>query len=406
MAQHYRVAAFVLLGVTGLAVIGIVLTTPSSGGSAGRPAAVRPTGTPASTTKPSSADPTMRLGAPVSTTRPSHVVRTPAAHQEGPIVGISDPALLNQTASQQQADLTAMRAIGVSSIRVETNWAQVQPEGPSSFDWGALDQTIGSIEAAGMSVDLVIDGCPRWAATSASAEGSAPTPASPDQYAAFAAQVAARFAPVGVNIFEIWNEPNIVEFWQPQPDPQAYSAMLKAAYPAIKKVVPSATVISAGLAPASSDGTNIAPLSFLQAMYADGAKDYFDALGFHPYSYPATPDTYEPWSAWSQMSQTSPSVRSVMASYGDSGKKIWITEYGAPSSGPDGIGEAAQSASLTQAIDRARSTSWIGAIYLYTWVDNGTIPADHGDEFGLLTDGGTQKAAYNGVASVLKTAAS
>jgi polysaccharide biosynthesis protein PslG len=334
-------------------------------------------------------------------------VKTPAARQQGRIFGMSDPALLGETASQQKSDLAAMKAIGIDSIRVDADWSEVQPNGPSKFDWGTLDQTVSSIMAAGMSADLIIDGCPQWAATSGSDTSSAPTPASPAQYATFAAQVAARFAPVGVNDFEIWNEPNITEFWQPAPNPQAYTAILKAAYPAIKKVVPSATVISGGLSPATSDGMNVSPTDFVKAIYADGAKGDFDALGFHPYSFPATPDTYETWSAWSQMSETRPSVRSVMASYGDSGKKIWITEYGAPSSGPDGIGQAAQSASLTQAIYKARSTSWIGALYLYTWVDDARdFASDQGDEYGLITDGGTKKAAYHGVASALKIAVS
>jgi hypothetical protein len=412
MARRHRVAVVALLSVAGFALISmivIVLTMPSSdssasqmAGSSGQP--VSSGSRPVSTIGPSAVS--SSLGTPVSTTRPANHMKTPTAGPPDRIVGVSDPALLGETASQQKADLAAMKAIGINSIRVEADWAQVQADGPSSFDWEALDQTLVSIKAAGMSVDLVIDGCPPWAATSASAGSSAPTPASPSQYATFAAQVAARFAPAGVKVFEIWNEPNIADFWQPTPDPRAYTELLQASYPAIKRAAPSATVISAGLAPAASDATSVSPIDFIEAIYADGGKNYFDALGFHPYSYPAMPDTYESWSAWSQMSQTSPSIRSVMASHGDSGKKIWITEYGAPSSGPDGIGEAAQSASLTQAIDQARATSWIGAIYLYTWVDSGNSPADHGDEFGLLTGSGTQKTAYHGVASALDTSAS
>jgi hypothetical protein len=186
--------------------------------------------------------------------------------------------------------------------------------------------------------------------------------------------VAARYKPKGVGIFEIWNEPNNAIFWQPKPNPAAYTADLVAAYAAIKRVDPSAFVISGGLAPEPNDGTNISAIDFLKAMYADGAKGHFDALGFHPYSFPALPDTYEQWSAWSQMAQTDPSIRSVMTSNGDSGKSIWITEFGAPSSGPGGIGQAAQANQLTQAIAFAKKTSWIGALYIYSWQDDGTDP--------------------------------
>lgn len=406
MAWRYRVTVFSVLGVAGFAMAGIVLATPSSDRSASSPAAAQPIGTPAYASIPSSPRPKASPGTPTHTARPNNLVRTSASGQQSGTFGISDPALEGETASQQKSDLTAMKAIGVNSVRVDADWSGVQPDGPSSFDWGALDQTVSFIRAAGMSVDLVIDGCPRWAATASSSDSSAPTPASPGQYASFAAQVAARFAPLGVEIYEIWNEPNIAVFWQPSPNPSAYTAMLKAAYSAIKNIDPAAIVVSGGLSPSATDGTDVSPINFVQAMYADGAKDYFDALGFHPYSFPATPDTYETWSAWSQMSQTDPSIRSIMAGQGDSGKKVWITEYGAPSSGPDGIGESAQSASLTQAINKARSTSWIGGIYIYTWVDDGSSPADHGDEFGLLTDSGTRKIAYQAVASALKNEAS
>jgi hypothetical protein len=211
--------------------------------------------------------------------------------------------------------------------------------------------------------------------------------------------VAARYAPKGVNIFEIWNEPNNAGFWQPAPNPSAYTADLVAAYSAIKAVDPAAFVISGGLAPEATDGTNISPIDFLKAMYADGAKGSFDALGYHAYSYPALPNTYESWSAWSQMAQTSPSIRSVMASNGDSSKSIWITEFGAPTGGPDGVGEVAQAAELTQAIADAKTTSWIGALYVYSWQDEGTGPSNDQDWFGLLTPGGSQKLAYPAAAA-------
>ena len=58
-----------------------------------------------------------------------------------------------------------------------------------------------------------------------------------------------------------------------------------------------------------------------------------------------------------------------MTSNGDSAKQIWITEEGAPSEGPDGVGQAAEASALTQAIADARSTSWIGALYMYSWQD-------------------------------------
>jgi hypothetical protein len=323
-------------------------------------------------------------------------------HQPAPVrFGMTDPELITEPVSVQASQLAAMKAIGVTSIRLDANWAWVQYAGRKTFDWSMLDRVVKSIRAARMSADLIIDGCPAWAAAAGTSGDVSPPPASPAQYAAFAAQVAARYAPRGVNTFEIWNEPNNADFWSPKADPAAYAADLKAAYASIKHVDRSAFVISGGLAPELNDGTNIAAVTFLRDMYADGVKGSFDAVGDHPYSYPALPNTYESWSGWSQMAQTSPSLRSVMSSNGDAGRQIWITEVGAPAGGPGGVGEAAQAAALSQAINDAKTTSWIGGIYLYTWQDGGTDPDSFKDWFGLLTASGTSKPAYAAVAAAI-----
>jgi hypothetical protein len=325
------------------------------------------------------------------------------AHALHPIVfGISAKSFVGEAASVQAAQLTRMKAIGVTSVRLDANWNFVQNAGPNSYKWAQLDQEINSVRAAGMSVDLVIDGCPPWAALPGTARASAPQPASAAQYANWAAQVARRYVAKGVTTFEIWNEPNDSKFWRPRPNPAFYTKMLVLAYKAIKKVDRSALVIVGGLAPEATTDGNYSGPAFLRRLYADGAKGYFDAVGDHPYCFPTSPVAYEPWSGWSQMSDTDPSLRSVMKSYGDADKAIWITEYGAPSNGPSGVGRAGQAAELRLAIEAAKRTPWIGALYMYTWQDTGTNRQTNADWFGLLTLTGKPKLAYNAVAAQLR----
>jgi hypothetical protein len=196
---------------------------------------------------------------------------------------------------------------------------------------------------------------------------------------------------MGADYFEIWNEPNLTNFWSPSPDPAAYTADLKAAYGAIKAVDPSSVVISAGLAAIDSNSGNIDPVTFFGAMYSDGAKGNFDAAGDHPYSFPANPND-DSQGKWGEMDQTNPSLRSIMIEHGDGAKKIWITEYGAPTGN---VTAAQQATELTQAITAAQHTSWIGAFYIYTWSDQ-----DGGEGFGLLDSNGKPKPAYNAVAAL------
>lgn len=324
-----------------------------------------------------------------------------AAHQlkKSTIVGITDGPLVNETAKEQASELASIKSTGITSLRLEANWAWVQPTGHNIFKWSSLDREVNSVRAAGMSFGFVIDGCPPWAAAPNAGHSQFAQPASSAQYASFAADVARRYASDGIDYFEIWNEPNNNEFWRPKPNPEAYTKDLIVAYAALKKTAPSIPVISGGLSPASDNGTNYAPATFLQIMYEDGAKGSFDAVADHPYSYPALPDTYAPWSSWSQMNQTNPSVRSVMVDNGDSNKQIWITEFGAPSSGPRGIGTAAQSKQLSEGLSYASSISWIGAIYFFTWQDSTNFHSSNG--FGILAEDGSRKPAYYAISSAL-----
>jgi hypothetical protein len=316
------------------------------------------------------------------------------------VFGVADPTLLNEPAATQVAQLEAMKAMGITSVRLDANWYWGQLNGPGTFVWAPLDEAMASIHKVGLSADLILDGCPPWASVPAANGAEFSQPASSAAFATWAKAVAARYGPEGAKYFEIWNEPNLVGSWAPTPNPAAYTADLKAAYAAIKAVDPSARVLSGGLAPTYDTSTTINPTTFLTDMYAHGAKGSFDGVGDHPYSFPAAPDTFESWSGWSQMAATASSMRSVMTANGDAAKKIWITEYGAPTVGPDAISEADQSEDLVQGIAQVKQVSYIGAFYIYTWQDVDSVGAGN-DGYGMLTDTGAQKPSYAAVSAAL-----
>ena len=67
----------------------------------------------------------------------------------------------------------------------------------------------------------------------------------PERYAARIERIVRHFAPMGVHFYEIWNEPNLVQFWPTADDPDRatteYMAMVEAAYPRIKAADPEAS---------------------------------------------------------------------------------------------------------------------------------------------------------------------
>jgi hypothetical protein len=291
-------------------------------------------------------------------------------------------------------DLGVDQAVGSRWLRVDINWAQIQSGGPSSYAWGPIDAVVQGAQARGMSVLGLIVYTPSWDRPSGTSAAYGPSAGS---YAAFAAAAVAHYSALGVHAYEVWNEPNMVASWRPAPDPAAYTALLKAAYGAIKGADPSATVVSGGTAPASTNGTDYSPVDFLSGIYAHGGGGYFDAVAHHPYCWPAYPGDAQSWSAWYQMYGTSPSLRSVMGAHGDGSKKIWATEFGAPTNGPSGsyVSESTQAAMITQAAQLYSTYSWGGPLLIYQGRDQGTDTSTTEDFFGFVTPNFSRKPSFS-----------
>src|ERR1035437_3192250 len=57
-------------------------------------------------------------------------------------MGVAEPDLVAKSPAVQAAELAAMRAIGITSIRLDADWGGVQYAGRNSFSWTALDQVV------------------------------------------------------------------------------------------------------------------------------------------------------------------------------------------------------------------------------------------------------------------------
>jgi hypothetical protein len=171
----------------------------------------------------------------------------------------------------------------------------------------------------------------------------------------------------------------------------AYAALLAATYTAIKAVNSGLFVISGGLSPSTDGGGDIAPVTFVTGLYSAGANRYLDALAMHPYTYPHLPSNNGSSSPFQQMMQ----MRRVMVDGGDSAKRIWLTEFGAPTgTGAGSVSEAMQAESIQFALQFVHSTSWTGPIYIYGLRDIGTDCTNIEDNFGILHYNFVPKPAY------------
>jgi polysaccharide biosynthesis protein PslG len=315
--------------------------------------------------------------------------------------GFSANEIIWMNAAQQAQQLDDMKATGVGWVRIDMQWYVVQPSNTPTYNWSVYDRAIDAINQRGLKALVILDYAPAWAAI----DGCKPTsshqcaPADTAAFAAYAAAAAARYTPRGVTSWEIWNEPNARRFWYPGTDATAYANLLRATYPVIKQLNPSAIVITAGLASTATEGT-VAPPDYIASLYQAGAKPYFDAIGAHPYSYPLLPMINAEWSGWTQMLE----IHGVAASQGDATKQIWMTEVGAPSDGPHHVSESFQAQIAEEAISLRNSYSWAGPLFWYDYQDLGTNPFVAADFFGLVRADGSQKPAYASFVQAIKQA--
>ncbi|MDP9166749.1 MAG: cellulase family glycosylhydrolase [Actinomycetota bacterium] len=286
---------------------------------------------------------------------------------------------------KKQFDL--MADMKVSWVRMDVDWSAVE-SGRGQFDWSYPDRISSEASAHGMKVLAVVAFSPAWARPSATGPSATISHARPDQlsdFTDFARAAVQRYASQGVHSWEVWNEPNSGKFWPPRPDADEYGRMFREAAAAIHGVDSGATVLIGGLAP-RYDGPDagISPADYLERLYANGSAQVADGIAVHPYSFPALPaDASQPNIVGGF--QDLPALHGVTSKHGDGGKKIWITEFGAPTgTGPNAVSEQDQAKALLQARHEAGSWDWAGPLIYYELVDGGTNLTEIEDNFGVL----------------------
>ena len=228
--------------------------------------------------------------------------------------------------SQLAASLQDAVDLGAKWIRVDLAWEDYQSTSAAfAPDFARFDRVVDAANARGLHILATIDFPPVWARESGCAGNPACPPAEPSQYAAFAAEAAARYAPMGVHTWEIWTEPNI-KSWAPQPDAAAYARLLSKATRAIHGADSSAFVVLGGLAasqPHPGDPYIAAP-DFIREVAAAGGLGGVDAVGYHPYPNQsvATSSTVE------SIDSTPDNLVSALSQAGVPTMPIWITETG------------------------------------------------------------------------------
>ena len=294
-------------------------------------------------------------------------------------------------------------ALRVGWVRRFVNWPEGEPA-RGRFDAYVIDglrHDVDAYRARGIRTLVVVSATPGWAAGPHGAGLAGP--AAPNDYAGFVAELARRIPALGA--IEIWNEADEGVFWRGAPEPGAYAALLRAAYPAIKGANPAVKVVSTGMVANDHD--------FLEGVYAAGGGGSFDAVGVHTdtaclLTSPA--DFYrEPNGRVGRYSFTGyRELHHLMTANGDGAKGIWMTEIGwntgsrkpgscrdgaVAGTRPEGVSEKTQARFLTLAYRCLAADPYVDVAMWFSLQDVGH-GAGYGDHLGLIRPNGSHKPAY------------
>jgi hypothetical protein len=310
-------------------------------------------------------------------------------------------------------------------------WRNIEKTRKNAFEGNEPDLGIDRFNIAGLGMIARLDNQPDWARRDKIFPASGP-PDKLEDWKDFVQAFAERYKGK-VQIYEIWNEPNLSREWGNQkPDAKAYADMLKISYQEIKKVDPNAIVVSAGLSPTTEVSDRaISDVQFLQDMYANGVKDNFDMLGVHAPGFKAPPDM-DPAAVAADPQLSNPGdpsdatakraysfrhaedMRAIMVKSGDAAKQVAIMEMGWTTDNRANspyawfaVSAEQQGDYLVKAIQYARQnwSQWVGPMVVLYIPDPEWTPNDEQYYWAITNPDGTARPAYNAIKAMPRPAA-
>ncbi|MBN2270198.1 MAG: cellulase family glycosylhydrolase [Sedimentisphaerales bacterium] len=280
-------------------------------------------------------------------------------------------------------DLDLIRDGGFKFIRMDLGWGGIEREkGTYNFERNGYDALTAGCAKRGIRIIYILD----YSNNLYESDRSVRTEEGRKAFAAFAEAAAKRYAGKGI-LWEVWNEPNIKQFWTPQPSVDDYCKLVEAAAPLVKKADPSGLLV----APA----TSTIPFDWLEGCFKNGLLQWIDVLSIHPYR-PQPPET---------VIKDYARLRELIKRYAPQGKEIPII------SGEWGYSNINW--------DKARLSDEMQARYLareflinlyqqipvsiwYDWKNDGTNPDEREHHFGTVMHDLKLKEAYTAAAVLSK----
>lgn len=283
-------------------------------------------------------------------------------------LGVQSNFITHFPLDTKQLDLA--KAAGFGFVRGPLAWDWVE-RSKGRYDFSKWEELVREAGARGLGSYLILhnhnplyyDGPGafdyKWGPRTAAARGA---------FAAFARESARTFAGRNV-VLEVWNEPNIPNFWHPAPDARFYSLLAAETAAAIKNAGLKTPVIVGAIATID--------LPFLDSLARLGGLKRADAVSVHPYRM-SNPETF--------FVEFAPAEKAAGAAASRPGLPFWIGEWGYSSTAFGGRTAAAYRKQALYVIRLLLGglERRVPRTVLYNLKDDGDDPADSEHNFGLL----------------------
>jgi hypothetical protein len=283
-------------------------------------------------------------------------------------------------------DLDLIAQAGFKFIRMDLSWSGIERQkGVYNFERTGYDALTEGCTKRGIRILYILD----YSNNLYESDSSVRTEQGRKAFAAFAEAAAKRYAGKGI-LWEIWNEPNLRQFWNPQPSADDYCKLVAETAPLVKRADPSGLIV----APATSG----IPLGWLEQCFKQGLLSHIDVLSIHPYRSKPPETVIADYTA----------LRELIGRYAPAGKQIPVisSEWGYSNinwdKNPLSNNQQAQYLArmfLTNLYQGIAVSIW------YDWKNDGTDPNEREHNFGTVGHDLTPKAAYLAAQTLASTLA-
>lgn len=307
-------------------------------------------------------------------------------HSSLPPIGSRDGLGINiHFTDPKPGEMEMIAAAGFKWVRMDLSWGATERV-RGQYDFSSYDRLVAALDKYKLRAVFILDyGNPVYGEPGEKSPftARAATPEFREAFSKWAVAAVQRYKGKGY-LWELWNEPNIAQFWKPKPNVADYIALAKAACEAFRGAgltgSPNPSQISKPGEAIIGPATSTIDLAFLEECFKAGLLEYWAGVSVHPYRQTA-PETVE---------EDYRNVRLLIRKYAPKDKEVPIL------SGEWGYSTQWKSLGKDEPVREEQQAKYLAAMFLtniandiplsiwYDWRDDGDNPNEGEHRFGIV----------------------